>query len=237
MSFAPRPLKGELPDKGPYTIRLVKNAHHNVYPSHTVTEGNEQRVYHYRQVVSIDPGKTNFGINVERRLQGDKVVPLVYHRQSFKDCPDDTMYLSMIQYLNQFWEHWENVTCVVIERQLPINYKTTRIAQHVITYFMLVLQNLPHDSCIIEVDSQLKSKIFKGPKGKRELKQWSPPLARQMFISQGNTWSVAILDAEKKKDDIADAKVQLEALIQQLKNENSPLIVFFLPPTFSYVLP
>ena len=216
--FTPRATKEEKPDTGPYTYHLIRGTH-----------TGEGCYLPYRIVVTIDPGRKNFGFRIEKRESNGVVVPLAYVRTSFVESSPETLYYDIYRFLNQYYKVWNEVTSVVVERQLPINYKTGRIAQHVISYFTMVLSQNKHNSVIFEVNAFLKGKMFGGPKGKIELKKWSSPTAIAIFKEQNDWWSISIIEEEKKKDDIGDAKIQLEALIKQLRNEASSLLSFILP--------
>lgn len=206
MAFQVRVLKSEQVDlKGqPYLIHYVSN--------------NSTFIPTKRYVVSIDPGIKNFSMRIEM-INGIQIVPVCYFVTSFADVQLEHRYNAIIDLLNKYTEFFDLTTCVIIESQLHVNYKSLRLSQHLITYFLLRMRFNQCACIIFEVSSKLKRKIFNGPKGKIELKKWSSIKAREIFIEEHDQWSINIIDSAKKKDDLGDVKLQKEALKKQLIKE------------------
>lgn len=207
MSFfgAPKIPKAEKVDKTPYTLH---------YP-HTST--NPRPDVGFIRAISIDPGRNNFAFRMEDRYPNGMITPLVYEKVAIKEVTDTNgvtlcnTYKNLTAFLEKFIDYYSLCRLVVIERQLPNNYQAVRISQHVISYYSLRLFNSPLLPEIYEVAPTLKSQIFHKPKCE-DLKKWSVVVAREFFERTGDTISLKILDKEKKKDDLADTKTQLEAL-------------------------
>ena len=82
--------------------------------------------------------------------------------------------------------------------------------QHILSYFQLVYPHIAR----IELPSTLKtSKLMPAPiKMDREArKNWAKEYAMELCQNRGDIASITVLQQAKKKDDLADTVVQLEA--------------------------
>jgi hypothetical protein len=189
--FKPR---GQKPETAPYTV----------YDPHTRPPTERKWEQDYYQVVSIDPAsKTNVGFRIERRYKTGRIIMIAFVR--FTMPPDEAQYAVFARkytylttmfnkYRNEFFEsHF-----VIVERQLPINYKAVRVSQHILSYFEILLADAPLLPIIMEVDPKLKGQVLGAPPGlkSKDLKK-----------------SLRIIAANKKKDDLADTTTQLEAVM------------------------
>lgn len=130
------------------------------------------------------------------------------------------VYTEMNNFLNKHLTLFKGAHLIIIERQIPDNYKMVRASQHVITYFLIHLKDLPHLPLILEIDPKLKSKELHAPKGlnPKQIKQWSIFKAREYLKHRGDTMSLKIIeDAQKRKrDDLSDTVIQIEAICHYL---------------------
>jgi len=179
----------------------------------------------YLKFVSIDPGRTNFAIRVSLRPQKvGKIVPLLFDRVNFNDLITDDevgtsrLYTEITAWLDRERGRLESPHVVIIERQLPINYRTVRVSQHVLTYFLIACRNNAVRTLIFEVSPCLKGRMLGVPRGinEKQLKAWTVTTARAILTRREETSSLAILDQERKQDDLADTIVQEEALCKYL---------------------
>jgi hypothetical protein len=125
-------------------------------------------------------------------------------------------YEVLSSFLRKYEKFYDDCHFIIIERQLPQNYKTTRIAQHTITYFCLRIRDTPLLAAIVEVDPKLKGKILGAPKGinDKQLKTWAVEKARELLTIRGDTFSLGVLDCfRNKQDDLSDTVCQIEALV------------------------
>jgi hypothetical protein len=107
---------------------------------------------------------------------------------------------------------------LIIERQLPQNYKMVRISQHLISYFYMLWTDLPHQPLIVEVSPSLKGKMLGFSKRHDyDLKEWSSAKAVEILTFHQDLESLQILTKfPGKKDDLADTVCQEEALFMIL---------------------
>jgi hypothetical protein len=229
--FAKKASKAQQPDKTPYTV----------YNPHSNYEDRPNRwVQDYYQIVSIDPAIKNYCIRIERRYTNGKIIPIVYDKTNLIPNPDKkskeknqienlksdpnvqkaevTLYETLTNYLENFSSHYLESHFVVIERQLPHNYKAVRISQHSLSYFFLKLRDVHLLPIVIEVDSKLKSRALGCPKGlnDRQNKAWLIQKAIQLLEMRQDHYSLSILTKIRKKDDYADTVCQIEALFVTL---------------------
>lgn len=210
--------KTQAPDKSPFTS----------YHFHTVSTENRQWP-HIIRVISIDPGIANFCIRVEERpIDFTVKIPpksLLYVKlklskeaQQLTESNECIYYKSLFDFFELHLALFQSCHLVIIERQMPFNYKATRIAQHIITFFMIYLKNLSHLPAIYEIDSKLKTDELGAPKtlNDRGIKQWTPIKAVELLEMRGDTESLSILNKNKKKDDLSDVICQIEGLFSFL---------------------
>lgn len=196
--------KSEKPDKGPFTL------YNNHETKNSVNRG-------FCQIVSIDPATKNYALRIERRYDYGRIDTVTMDRTSIADPIDSEIchiFDNLNNFLDRFLDHFRETDLIIIERQLPENYKATRIAQHTISYFLLKLKDSPLTPTIVEISPQLKGKILGAPKGigKRELKKWAIEEADRLLRKRGDTYGLDLMKSIKgKKDDLADTLCQIEA--------------------------
>jgi len=204
--------KSESPDKTPYT---------SYYP-HTIPSTSRNWVQPYYQFVSIDPAGKNFALRIERRYHNGWITPVVFDKvavASIEQEGDTTIcntYQVLTGFLEKYKQYYADCHFIVIERQLPQNYKATRIAQHTISYFSITLHNKELLPSIVEIDPKIKGKTLGAPKGitDKQLKSWSVEEGRKLLTIRRDTFSLQVLDCFKnKQDDLCDTVCQLEALV------------------------
>jgi hypothetical protein len=222
MFHAPKIPKTQKPDKTPFTL-------HN---PHTL----DLRCRAWPKVIrflSIDPGTDNYAIRVEERcidkdtFTNTSVKTLLSTNNHLKrkyqsPYEDDQNYLPLYRILTDILD--ENLelflTChiVVVERQMPFNYKASRVMQHTLTYFFVKMKDNYNLPLILEVDPKLKGKELMAPKtlNSRGLKEWAIEKARHLFMLRGDKLGLELLETEKKQDDVADTACQIEALCSYL---------------------
>jgi len=181
--------------------------------------------YSKTKIVSIDPGSKNYAIRIsERNNRTGSMKSLYYSRWMLEDnikndrkIEIDRTFTSLYKLLNNIKDLIIKTDLMIIERQLPINYNSTRIMQDTISYFNNIYSGneTGRYPTIVIVAPQLKGKMLGAPKGlpKAELKKWSVDVAYDFLEMDNDLWAINILNSEKKKDDLADVVTQLEAFI------------------------
>ena len=101
---------------------------------------------------------------------------------------------------------------VIIESQLKINYKMTRLGQHIIGYFIQLSIDNPLPFLLVEVDSKLKSRLAE--KKPDDVKKWAVEYARKLAESAGDVEGLKLLNTRGKTNDFADTLIQIEAFLQ-----------------------
>ncbi len=203
--------KSESPDKTPYTV----------YYPHTISSTERKWTQGYHQVVSIDPARKNYALRIERRYDNGWITPLVFDKTSIESFVEEgtttvcNTYQVLTEFLSKYKQFYDDCHFIIIERQLPQNYKATRIAQHSISYFSIYLNNKPLLPSIVEVDPKLKGKILGAPKNitDKQLKTWAIEKARELLAMRQDTFSLEVLDHfRNKQDDLSDTVCQIEAV-------------------------
>lgn len=175
------------------------------------------------QVISIDPGIRNLALRIESRGISNSNVPIktvVFEKLHIKEEDRqlignvDQLYFLITNFLDAYLEIFKRCHIMLIERQLPTNYRAVRISQHIISYFLFHFKNLtPSLPMIFEVDSKLKGKQlgFSKHLNERGLKLWSVDYAKSLLVKRQDYIGLEILQKMKKKDDHSDCVLMIEA--------------------------
>ena len=203
--------KSESPDKTPYTT----------YYPHSLPHTDRRWIQPYVQFGSIDPATKNYAVRIERRYHNGWITPVVFDKTSLKTVDQEgtsticTTYKTLTEFLEKYIKFFHDCHFIIIERQLPQNYKATRIAQHTISYLSIKLYNTLLLPSIIEVDSKLKGRILGAPKGisDKQLKSWAVEEGRKLFTTRLDDFSLNVLNHfSTKQDDLCDTVCQIEAI-------------------------
>ena len=205
--------KLQSPDKNEYTV----------YNPHTI-DLSKRETGDVVKVISIDPGIRNLALRVETRgmtSSNHPIKTIVFEKLKITEEDrrlagnNDQLYFLMTQFLDKYREIFKTADFVVIERQLPINYKAVRISQHIITYFLILFKDrMPLLPVVYEVDPKLKGRELGASKhlNERGIKQWSVDYAKALFTKRQDYDALKILQKNKSKgDDLADCACQMEA--------------------------
>lgn len=165
------------------------------------------------RVASIDPALKNFALRVEDRdVATGEVKTLVFTRKTLgQEFP--AAQVELIKLLNLFKSVLVDCHFVVMERQLPYNYRAVRISQVALTWFMIFCMDNEPLTRIYEVAPQLKSDMLPAPPklSAREVKTWSKQEAIKILTLRRDTVALAELKGARKTDDLADTVCQIEA--------------------------
>lgn len=205
--------KSQCPEKNEFTV----------YNPHTV----DPSLRHWGDVVkviSIDPGIRNLALRVESRgIRTDEhpIKTIVFEKLRITDEERklvgnvDQLFFLITNFLDKYREIFLTCDMLLIERQLPINYKAVRISQHIITYFLILFKNLtPSLPLIYEVDPKLKGRELGADShlNERGIKFWAVTEAKSLLTKRKDYEGLAILQKNKaKSDDLADALIMSEA--------------------------
>lgn len=218
MFGAPKIAKSQRPDKSFYTL----------YNPHTISYSDIRWTSSSYKILSIDPGVKNLAIAVETRPYPSGKITLEwfsrYTLSPLISLDENGFEIVTYKEINMlFDEHIDlllSVNIIVIERQLPFNYKTIRISQHIISYLMLKLANIPSLPVIFEVDPKMKTKLlgYIGDGTKRSIKEWAVEKAISLLKIRDDEVSIKSILTErnhrgvKKADDLADTLCMIEAI-------------------------
>ncbi|MBA3284292.1 MAG: hypothetical protein H0U27_04445, partial [Nitrosopumilus sp.] len=136
------------------------------------------------RIISIDPGVTHFALRVEERniRHNDVISTLFYDKVGLKkeeqelDGDNVSQIFTFIQeFLDRNKELFKTCHMVLVEKQLPINYRAVRMSQHVLTYFMVLLKNGENLATFYEIAPTLKGRQLGSPPNinERGLKLWA----------------------------------------------------------------
>ena len=167
------------------------------------------------QVTAIDPAIKNCAIRVERRtLKNNAIITETLFQGKFDFTLGDNLnyYSNVINYIYPYMEYFNTSHYILIESQMVINYELVRMSQHLITFLTIFTKNQGLKPLIIEIDSRIKSRLFKAPKMNRvELKKWAIENALKILTERNDTETLNLILRATKKDDHADTICYTEA--------------------------
>lgn len=181
------------------------------------------------QCVSIDPAIKNFALRIEKRYRTGNIITIEMIKVDFSkygDVSESTgtttvdprILAAATSFLNSLLPIMQDSRIVGIERQMAINYKSSRIFQHILTYFLIMVSTFRYPCIIMDISPKLKGKILGAPKGLNYsgLKEWS--INKSLEISKWRNDQIAIQiikhhkgKSKTKADDVADTINQIEA--------------------------
>ena len=169
--------------------------------------GNPEDIGKSTHVISVDPAAKNFAIFIQQRKPVNKTLVL-------EKFPPFSTFTELTENLERYREIYERCDLLIIERQLPRNYTAVRIAQHVMSYFLIKFR-----CAIVEVDAKLKNRLIRNQAGQdaaqgkqKSIKQQSIDYAKSICDPETR----AMIEKYKKQDDLCDAICQCEAVFRSL---------------------
>lgn len=130
------------------------------------------------------------------------------------DLTATNIYLFLTQILNKFNDIWDSVDIFLIEQQMAYgnhksNIQALRLAQHCLSYFYTIYGNFKR---IEEFSSNHKTRVLGCPHSMRKKhntrKKFAVELATEILSNRGEN---GVLSQYKKKDDIADCVLMIQA--------------------------
>jgi hypothetical protein len=120
------------------------------------------------------------------------------------------VYIAMNKVLDTFKYIFDQCTHIIIEQQRVKNTMAIKLAQHCYSYFTFHYSLFKY---IVDFPSYHKTKILGAEKGmsKYQRKTWAIQKATEILLDRGDVDALHILTKHKKKDDISDVIVQLQA--------------------------
>ena len=224
--FGLRINKSQAPEKNEYVIHDTTRISHEI---RNELWQNENEIF----IISIDPGTVNLCIRVERRpalydeeANPNEIKTLFFNKYDLNkyfanENNNNDTYVLLIDKLDEWIKEFLPIVhIVIIERQLPKNYKAVRISQCLIDYFIFRLKKSNKYPLIIELQPKVKSKELKAPKhlNDRGIKLWSIDEAMSLLKIRGDQYAIDCIESspKSKKDDLADTVTQIEAFFSYM---------------------
>lgn len=212
--YGPKMKKTEKPDKAQIIIH---------FPHSVPRESIDLTKYDHIQVASIDPARKHYALRIEKwDMVSKTVTPIVFDKFCLVGKESETddvvkyedLYIKLTEVLSRYHEHFQNCHLLVCEKQPPLDYKTVRVSQHTVSYFIEHFKNSPLNPYIIEVDPKYRCKVLGAPKLTYDpLKAWMVEKAIDVLNQRGDKVSLSIINKTKKKDDLADTVCQIISIM------------------------
>jgi hypothetical protein len=173
-------------------------------------------------IVSIDPGRTNFAYRLESRGRNGVIKTVEMGNVDIRDNSKpgiNTEFNNINNLLDKFNIFYNKVHLIIVEHQIDLNPNTPRILQHVISYFLSLLKGKEKRPLIFEIMPRVKGDQLGYDKKTAEkgLKAWALAKARELLTHRNDEKGLRLLNKKGKKDDMADTICQIEALCKLLQ--------------------
>ena len=205
---------------------IVHNPHYDLTAREAVWASQN-----YRRVISIDPGKRNLCIRIEKRptdpsilyIETEVYVNIDLEETMNKETHTDSTFSKIRRVLDMYFDYIINTHFIIIENQLDVNTKCVVVQTNIITYMEMMLANTHLLPLIISVEPKLKTRMLGDGRtknlNKNGIKLWSVKEARRILTRRGDQFGLEILEngvRNKKADDLGDVVCQVEALFMLL---------------------
>lgn len=179
---------------------------------------------------SIDIGIKNFAFRIEKRISETETEPLFFDLQNFNSQNIITEVTPAT--LNQL-SNWLNtleimkvMDLLIIEKQVGKNVIALQLESYLLGYMTARIKyadpcySLNKELVIISINPKLKGRMLGAPKSLvgKQIKLWAQDKAIEILTARQELWSLSVIGRNKKKDDLCDTIVQLEAFILWMKN-------------------
>lgn len=136
----------------------------------------------------------------------------------------DEVFANTTSYLNDYFRLLVEADLVIVEKQMSFNYRSTRVMQHIFTYFSMIFSLYPSPSgnkyrYLIQADAKAKTHLLKAPgdMSEKQVKKWSVIYGQRLLQHRQdyNAYQM-LMDLGKKQDDLTDTCLQIEGLMVYL---------------------
>lgn len=127
---------------------------------------------------------------------------------------DPLIFINMNRTLSEYRSVWDKCTSFVIEQQMGFgkrrNYMALKLGQHCFSYFTFLYADFKKT---IEFPSYHKTKVLGAEKkmSKHQRKMWAVRKAMDILMERQDKQTMDMIQARKKRDDVADVIVQLQS--------------------------
>lgn len=186
----------------------------------------------HRQLVTIDIGYENLCRRIARRYFHPKKTDMIaYDKTCVKIEGDEDGYRILFRdiedWLDRHKATYLETHVIIIEWQLPVNYKAVRISTFILSYFYFLLKDASLFPYIIEMRSGFKDDYFPvlKPLNQNARKTKCEELGRELLQIMNDSKSLEILNTgsskkkKKKQDDFADT-VLMEEVFCRFADDN-----------------
>ena len=181
-------------------------------------------------VASFDPSPTeHFAVRITKRYftgtSKTKLVKLMkagehWKRSQRKKDYQVEMFNGLTSELELIAEDLLTCHILIIEEQREEAYENILIAQHCISFLLLLLRDSPLRPLIYSVESRLKTDMFKGTEWEKareeKNKAWAERVGQQILEQRGDWKGLEFIQTYRRKHDLFDTVCQEEALFLHL---------------------
>lgn len=190
----------------------------------------------YYQFISIDPAIENFGFRIEKRYKNGDIIGEVLCKTKFthnekvngknkkinvdQETLENIVIRECTDFLDKYDDYYDDIHFILIEQQMIENWYSTRVMQHVITYFSMLYRSGKRGKVpvIVEVNSKLKGyQLGYTRRSGLTVKEWAVIRAKEILEVRDDKFSLDVWNkVGKKKDDVSDVVIQIEAFCRYI---------------------
>jgi hypothetical protein len=153
--------------------------------------------------LSIDPGKENFACRLEERKNDGTIRGIIFVKIKL----GENAIMEITEFFKENEEILSETNIMIVERQMPINYRMVRVSQHCESYFMTKYPNV----AIFEISPKLKAE-----------KKITYETAIEILKKGKDQKSIDLLIEMKKSklkiDDLCDTICQIKGFLDEIEN-------------------
>jgi hypothetical protein len=167
------------------------------------------------KLLSIDIGTRNCAFYIEEF--DEKLLTLsnlfsqgkwTYWKVIDFSLPTDDIWINIIMYLDSHRHQWDLCNGIILEKQHKLNFKAQVVEHFIFSYYKNLYGPFKY---IVNISATRKTQIFEAPKmNKKDRKKWAIEQAREICRQRGDNEGHILLSVTKR-DDLADACLQLKA--------------------------
>lgn len=187
---------------------------HHPYPP----EAQRPPITNCIKVVTIDPGTRNISLGAGYKMAG--MQPVISCMELFDatqgvDSNTDQLFGNLTRWLMKYTQTFREAHYIIIERQRDENYMAIRVAQHVLSFVMMVVLDSPCMPTIVELDNKVKTKTCPKGANKREYKRWSVIQFSKYLVAARDLTTLQFMTSQSKMDDLSDIWQQVQAFMAE----------------------
>lgn len=140
-----------------------------------------------------------------------EIVNMTQSPHECRDYKDDCVLLNACHFLDKYTPVWDTCSLFVIERQMKKNHVAQRIEKLIYSY---LINRYGPFKVVTDIQASRKTQVLGAPKKmtKPQRKAWAVEEGKKVYEYRNDQKGLVDIQLSKKKDDLGDSLLQLQAL-------------------------